>query len=255
MTEQAIEPRGMSEAGRVTGIFWEPRPVFENLAQSPRFWAPLLILTALAVVYMFTFSRVVGWETMFRQQFASNPQMEQMTPEQKQQALQIMTKFVGPGATIGAVVTPAMGMLVIAAVLLGCFNLLGGAGIKFRQAFSITCYSSLPSILATIGALTVMLLKNPEDFSLQNPLPLNLGAFLSPGSTAPWLLRLATSIDAFSIWSMLLLALGFSVAARQQKRKMSYGQALVLVLIPWAVYVVLVVGIAAIRGPSTATLG
>jgi hypothetical protein len=249
MAEQAIEPQGMSEAGRVAGIFWEPRPVFENLAQSPRFWAPLLILTALAVVYMVTFSRVVGWETMMRQQFASNPQMEQMTSEQREQALQVTTKFVGPMTSIMAVVGPTMMALVVSAVLLGCFNLLGGASIKFRQAFSITCYSSLPSVLATIGALTVMLLKNPEDFSLQSPLPLNLGAFL-PSTTAKWLLALATAIDAFTIWMILLLALGFSVAAGQQKRKMSYGQALMLVLIPWVLYVVVVVGIAAVFGPA-----
>lgn len=248
MTDQAIEPQGMSEAGRLTGIFWEPRPVFEDLAQRPRFWVPLLILTAFAVVYMVTFSRVVGWESVYRQQLTSNPRLDQMPPEQKQQALQTMTKIVGPMASIAAAVGPAMGMLVISAVLLGCFNLLGGAGIKFRQAFSITCYSSLPSVLATIGALTVMLLKNPEDFSLQNPLPLNVGAFLAPGATAPWLLRLATSIDAFSLWSILLLALGFSIAAGQKKAKMSYGQALMLVLIPWALYVVVVVGIAAIGG-------
>ena len=107
MTEQAIEPQGMSEAGRVTGIFWEPRPVFENLAQRPRFWVPLLILTAFAVVYMATFSRVVGWETMFRQQFASNPRMEQMTPEQRDQALQMTTKIVGPMTTVMAVAAPA----------------------------------------------------------------------------------------------------------------------------------------------------
>jgi hypothetical protein len=247
MTEQTVEPQGMSEGGRMAGIFWEPRPVFENLAQRPRFWVPLLILTAFAVVYMATFSRVVGWETMLRQQYASNPRMEQMTAEQREQAIQVTTKIIGPVTTVGAVAGPALGTLVVAAVLLGCFNLLGGAGIKFRQAFSITCYSSLPSVLKTIGTLAVMLLKNPEEFSLQNPLPVNLGAFL-PSTTAKWIIALATSIDAFTIWVILLLALGFSVAARQQKRKMSYGQALMLVIIPWAIAVILGAGIAAIGG-------
>jgi hypothetical protein len=254
MTEQTIEPRKMSEAGRLTGIFWEPRPVYENLAQRPRFWAPLLIMTAFAVVYMTAFSRVVGWETMLRQQYASNPRMEQMTAEQREQAIQITTRFIGPMTSVTAVAGPVMMTLVISAVLLGCFNLLGGAGIKFRQAFSITCYSFLPSALSTILALTVLLLKNPEDFSLQSPLPLNLGAFL-PRTTARWLLSLATSIDVFAIWMILLLALGFAVAARQQKKKMSYGQALMLVLIPWVIAVILGAGIAAIGGSSTTVAG
>ncbi len=248
MEEQPTQPRTMTEARRLVGIFWEPRPAFEDLAQRPRFWVPLLLLTVLAIVFMLTFSRVVGWETLLGQQLASNPRLDQLTPQQRQQALTTMARVYGTAVPVVAAVGPVAMMLVVSAVLLGCFNLLGGAGVKFRQAFSVTCYSSLPNALATIGALVVMLLKNPEDFSLQNPLPLNLGAFLTPSSTSRWLMSLATSIDLFSFWVILLLAAGFSAAAKQNKTKMSYGQALALVLIPWAVYVVLKCGLAAIGG-------
>jgi hypothetical protein len=234
----------MSEAGRLAGIFWEPKPVFQSLVARPRFWAPLILLSLLSVLYMVAFSRVVGWESMMRRQLESNPRIEQLTPQQKDQALQQAVKFGVPMGYAGAVLGSIVMSLVIAAVMLGCFNLLGGGGLKYRQAFSITIYSLLPSALATILAMVVMFLKDPADFDLQSPLPLNLGAFLNPQTTAKWLHALATSFDLFGFWVMLLMALGFSVAVK----RMTYGKALMLVLLPWALMVLLRCGWVAALG-------
>jgi hypothetical protein len=43
---------------------------------------------------------------------------------------------------------------------------------------------------------------------------------------------------------MLLMALGFSVVAK----RLSFGKSLTLVLVPWALYVVIKVGLAGITG-------
>ena len=145
----------------------------------------------------------------------------------------------------GGVVGVALGALVIAVVLMGLMNWLGGAGVSFRQAFSVTSYAFLPSAISSILALVVMLLKNPEDFDLQNPLPANLGAFLSPQDTPKWLHALASSFDLFSFWLMLLLALGFSVASG---KKLKFGKALTLILVPWALVVLIKMGVAGLQG-------
>jgi hypothetical protein len=235
----------MSEAGRLTGIFWEPKPVFQDLAARPRFWAPLIILTILSMVYMVSFSRVVGWESMIGRQMQTNARIQEMPAEQRERAIQQGMAIAVPMAYGGAVVGMALSSLLIAAVLLGVMNLMGGAGLRFRQAFSITCYSFLPSALATILALVIMFLKNPEDFDLQNPLPLNLGAFLSSPDTAAWLKAVARSVDLFTIWVMLLMALGFSTAAG---KKLPFGKALALIVLPWAVFVLISAGLAGLSG-------
>ena len=97
-----------------------------------------------------------------------------------------IAKYGGLG---GSLVGVTISTLLIAAIMLGSLNLLGGAGLKFREAFSVTSYSFLPSAISSVLALVVMLLKNPEDFDLQNPLPANLGAFLSTQTTPKWLIR------------------------------------------------------------------
>ena len=245
MAEPQAPPSGMSEAGRLTGIFWEPKPVFQDLAARPRFWAPLIILTILSMVYMVSFSRVVGWESMIGRQMQTNARIQEMPAEQRERAIQQGMAIAVPMAYGGAVVGMALSSLLIAAVLLGVMNLMGGAGLRFRQAFSITCYSFLPSALATILALVIMFLKNPEDFDLQNPLPLNLGAFLSSPDTAAWLKAVARSVDLFTIWVMLLMALGFSTAAG---KKLPFGKALTLIVLPWAVFVLISAGLAGLSG-------
>ena len=246
MTEQQAPSSNMSEAGRLAGIFWEPKPVFQDLAARPRFWAPLIIMTVLAVVLMVSFSRVVGFESMTRRQIEASPRTAQMPPEQRERAIQMGLKFAVPFAYGGAALGFTVSALAIAGILLGCVNLLGGAKVSYPQAFSITCYSFLPSGLATILAMVVMFLKDPADFDLQHPLPLNLGAFLDKSAVGSFVYSLAGSLDLFSIWVLLLLALGFSSAAR----KMSFGKALALVSLPWAVYVLLKSSLAGFTGAA-----
>ena len=244
MPEQQVSPAKMSEAGRLAGIFWEPKPVFEGLAVQPRFWVPLILLTILSLVYLTSFARLVGFESLTRRQLETNPRTAQLPAEQRERAIQQGTRIATPMAYVGGALGVTVSTLVVAGVLLGCMNLVGGAKLRFRQAFSITCYSFLPSGLATILALVVMLLKDPADFDLQSPLPLNVGAFLDRGAVGGFLHSVAGSLDLFSLWVILLLALGFSTAAK----RMSYGKALALILLPWGIYVLLKSALAGLTG-------
>jgi len=223
--------------------------VFENLAARPRWWTPIILLTIMAVVFMTAFNRRVGIDTYMQQQmdrqFQTNPQMAQMNAEQRERVMGIYTAFAKYGFFGAAIVGSATSTLLIAAIMLGIMNLLGGAGLKFREAFSVTSYSFLPSAISSVLVLVVMLLKNPEDFDLQRPLPANLGAFLSTQTTPKWLHALAASFDLFTFWIMLLMALGFSVFAK----RLSFGKSLTLVLIPWALYVLIFkVALAGLQG-------
>ncbi len=248
MEEPTIQAESMGEIGRLTGIIWEPKPVFENLASRPRWWVPIILLTMISIVLMTVLDRRVGIDTFTRQQLdkqmQTNPQLAQMNAEQRERATSLSITIAKYTMFGGAVVGVALSTLLLAVIMLGSLNLLGGAGLKFRQAFSVTSYSFLPSAVSSVLTMVVMLLKNPEDFDMQNALPANLGAFLSTQTTPKWLHALAASFDLFTFWIMLLMALGFSVFAK----RLSFGKSLTLVLIPWALYVLIKVGIAGITG-------
>jgi hypothetical protein len=89
-----------------------------------------------------------------------------------------------------------------------------------------------------------MYLKNPEEFNVNNPLAFNPGAFLDPMTTSKFVYSVATSLNLFTIWTMVLIAIGVVAAGR----KVSFGGALAGVMIPWAVWVLGSAGVKSMFG-------
>ena len=227
------QPERMSEISRLTGVFFEPKKTFEDIARRPTWVAPLVLIIVCALATMFVFSQHVGWERFFRQQNETSPRMAQLTPEQRDQALAMQMKFASIGAVIPIVIIP-ISYLIISAVLLGIVAGIMSAPVKFRQVYAIMCYAGLTGVVSSILTLVVMFLKNPDQFNLQNPLAFNPAAFMDPATSSKFLYSLATSVDLFSIWTILLVATGLKAAAG---KKLSFGGALFAVVLPWAVYV------------------
>ena len=89
--------------------------------------------------------------------------------------------------------------------------------------------------------MVVLFLKDPEEFNLQNPLMFNVGAFLSPDSAAV-LRALGSSIDLFSLWIIVLLAIGVSVRGAQDQLREGFHRHRASL---WALLVCLKTGLAA----------
>lgn len=233
----------MSQAGRLVNVIVDPKPAFADIAARPGWWVPMILIMVCSLAFMLAFSSHVGWERFMRQQLESNPKTQNMSPEDREKALEMQLKFGAPVGTFIAVVASPIVMLITAGALLFVFNNMLGSAVKFRQTLAVAAYASVPGVLALGGSLLVMFLKDPSDFDLKNPVGYNLGFYLDPKTTPAWLVSFAGSLDVFAIWGALLLATG--MAALTKKR---WGSALTGVLIPWGVWIVLKVGWAAIFG-------
>ncbi len=240
----SAESKNLSEFARLSGVVWEPGATFRDIAARPRWWPPLVIVIALSLVFSATFTERGGWEHFFRQQMETNKQMQNMSADQRQQALAVQIR-VGPYfAYGGAIIGFPLFALAAAGIFLFLFRTLLGAELSFKQVLAICCYSFVPLVFSTLMVLAVLLLKDPEQFDLQNPILTNIGAFLDSASTSKWLYSLAASVDLFSLWVMVLMATGLAAAAR----KISWSTSFMCVLGTWSVYVLLKVGGAAISG-------
>jgi hypothetical protein len=72
---------------------------------------------------------------------------------------------------------------------------------------------------------------------MRNPLPFfNLGGFMDPQSPLKFLHSVASSLDVFAIWTILLVAAGLKSAGG---KKLSFGGSLMAVAVPWAIWVLL----------------
>jgi hypothetical protein len=233
----------MSEAGRLVNVFVDPKPAFADIAARPNWWVPMILVMVCVLAYMLAFSSHVGWEHYLRQQFEQSSKAQTMSPEDREHAIEMQVKFGGPIGTVMAVAAQPVVMLVIAGALLLVFNFLLGAAVRFRQALAVAAYAALPGVLAMAGGVLVMFLKDPTDFDLKNPAGYNLGFYLDPHTVPAWVVSLATSIDVFAFWGILLLATGMAAVTRKR-----WTTALTGVLIPWGVFVVVKVALAAVFG-------
>ena len=232
----------MSAVGRLVNVIVEPKAAFADIAARPGWWLPMILLMAVTLAYMLAFSSRVGWEHFMRQQIESSPKTQNLPVEERERAIAMQTKFAPVATAMPVVATPIV-MLVVAGVLMFVFSIVLGGAVRFRQALGVTAHAFLPGIVSAGAALLVMFVKDPSDFDLQNPAGFNVGFYLDPHSAPAWLVSLGSSIDVFSLWTILLLATGMSAVSRK-----SWKTSLMGVVLPWAVFVVLKVGLAAIRG-------
>ena len=226
----------MGEFSRLTGVFFEPSKTFADIAQRPSWIVPMALVILASLVMMVAFTQHVGVDRMIRQQLENNPRTAQMAPEQRERAIEVGSKVAGVTMYLGPLVGVPLYDLIAAGVLMGIVAGLLSAPVKFKQAFAVVCYAGLPGVINAALATVVMFLKKPEDFDIQHPLAFNLGALMDPQTSSKFLHSLATSLDLFSIWVILLLATGFKAAAGQ---RLSFGGALFAVMLPWGIWVLI----------------
>ena len=232
----------MSEWSRLLGVFFEPGKTFADIAERPRWLVPLLIGILSAVLLIYLFNRHVGWESSLERAMDNNRFVQQLTPEQRQIAfdrqLRLMPVFSYLGAILGFPIT----LLLAAGLATGIIRGLLGTPIRFVQAFAAMAYAFLPRVIYAGLSISVMFLQNPDEFDLQNAFASNPGAFMDPQKSSRFLYTVASQLDVFSIWVILLVAVGLRAAGG---KRLAFGGALFAVVLPWAVYVLVRGGLAA----------
>ena len=223
-------------------IWFEPARVFEQVARTPRWWIPLLLVTVAAMGFLVLFTTHVGWETFMRHEMESNSRFDSMPAEQREQVIAMQMKIAPIIGFVGAATGIAASAAVIAAVLMLVFKYLLDGPCSFSQAMGVVTWSMLPGLLNTCAMVLVMMMLPAAEFDLKNPVGVNLGYYLSSASPA-WMKSLLTSIDFFSIWTILLLATGMSVVTRK-----GWGSSLGAILIPWVFYVLIKTAVSAVFG-------
>lgn len=223
----------MSEVGRITGVYLDPKTAFADIAARPRWYVPLILLIVAAIAFTYCYTTHIGWRHYIAQTMENNPRTRDLPAEARETQINAGAKIAPIFGYVGSLIGIPVVALAIAGVLLLMSKMMG-ASLQFKQMFAITAYAMLPGLISSILAIIVMFLKNPDDFNLQNPLFFNIGAALEPPpNTGKFLYSVASSIDLFTFWTILLLATGISVAAR----KVPFSKALVAVVVPWVIWV------------------
>ena len=238
--DPAPAPEGpINHFGRVIGVFFSPRSTFEDIARRPTWIVPVILMSVLGLVVGFVMNQKVDWRDVASKRIEASPRASQLTPEQKEQQLAMSEKISRPIAYGIGLLGPILGVVIVGAVMLLAYNVLGGANANFKVSMAIISHAYLVTLISSLLFILVLYLRAPGTVDLDNPVATNLGAFL-PDGTAKWLEKLGSAIDIFSFWVLFLIGLGYSAF---NPRKLKLGGSIGIAFAVWAAYEVCRVGL------------
>jgi hypothetical protein len=224
---------------RLSGIFFEPTKTFADINRKPSWIGVFVILGVLTIPFTYTMLSRVDTTTQLRQRLEA----QGMPQEQIEQQMQMTNAFTqSPLYRYGiAAVSPLFTLisyLLFAAVFLLLFIIMG-ASLTYKKSLAVTFWGFFPpGIIAMIISTVILLAKEPGSVDPQRMLMSNLGVLVD-NKAHPAIFAALSSIDLFSIWTVILLSIGFAAVSSKTltRKKAATG-----IIILWAIYVLGKVG-------------
>jgi hypothetical protein len=237
------ETAPLSEVQRVINTFFSPSKTFADLRRSASWWGPFLLIVIVSLAFVYVVDQKVGFRKTVENQLRAQPkqadQLERMPPDQREKNMQARTtgaKYFSYGFPVILLIIWA----VMAGLLYATLKFGVSAEVKFKTLYALLIYAALPGLFRSLLAIVSLLAGvSGDSFTFQNPVATNPGYFIDP-TTNPVLYAFLSSFDIFSIWSMVLVAIGITCIA-----KVKTGTAYAVVFGWFAVLVLFGVGIAA----------
>ncbi len=211
-------------------ILYQPSAVFDRRREG-QFGLALLVLIVMWAVLYFALQNGIGPiidVEMSRQVAAMAEKNPTMTADQLSSAKSAMEKF----ALFGAIIFVPVGILITGA-LLWLAGKIVEAKVAFAAAMMIATYSQIPRIIELVLNAVQGLFLEPEAITSRYSVTLGLGRFMDPDSN-PVLLTVLGGIDVFTIWTLVLMAIGLSVVARASIKRgaVAAGMVWIVTLLP-----------------------
>ncbi len=253
-TEPPTEEPQLGPAGRFSGVLFSPSETFKDVNRKPTLLVPLIIMILTALLGSFAFSAIVkpDWDRSAREMIKKRDiQTNRTTPPEQAEQEVLFTKAIGKYFPLVAVVVTPIYCVILAGIFALALMLMQ-AKTTFKKILSVVLWSyAVTAVIQTVVMLASLLIKNREDLDQINPMDpgnimaTNVGAFMPSDISAP-IKYIATSLDIFSIWFMILLTIGFAMIAGS--RKITTGKAGAVVFGLWIVWLLVNTGRVALLG-------
>jgi hypothetical protein len=240
-------PDALNPFSALVGVVLSPGETFERILPprgSRSIWVvPLVLFVVLSIASTLVFVPKLDFESATREALAR--QGQEPDDAQVEMIVAIQKPFV---YTVGVVGTP-VAILIIALVYLGGFKAFAGEG-KFGSYFAVTVFSWLPQVVKSLIGSAVMATRESIRVEEAQTLVMSNLGFLSDPVESPALFGLLASFDVFSIWTLVLLVIGYRIVSKR-----SSGESIGIVAGVWAIYVIGKTGLALIGQMASSGAG
>lgn len=215
--EGGMQPTtGEAGSGRGFGanlrdVFLEPGATFDDVAEHPQWLVPLLVL--LAVTTVITFFQMPLWSAMQELALAR----QDLTPEQREQAMSGMAVFKWIGLAIAPIAT-AIITAIFAFVFYGWGSVTGARNARFAVAFTALIYAGFILMIQSAAQAVVVAVKGAETVAREGGPPFfGLSLLMERGDMSAILWGFIQNLNVFSIWHTAVLAIAGVHAVRMGK--------------------------------------
>jgi len=232
----------MSEPARIINTFFAPSKTFTDLRRNTMWWGPWLLISVVSIAFIFTMGKQIGFEQVSKNQIEHSKradQFDKLSPDQQARQLQLSVKIFRI-FTYGSPALILFYFLITTVVLWTTFKVGFAADTTFGQAYAIVMYGSLPSVVgAILGIVSLFAGVNPEAFDINNPVGTNLAYYLDPDTTGKFVRGMASSLDVITIWSIVLMGIGFACTSKVKR-----STAIMIVAVWYLIFKLLTSGLA-----------
>jgi hypothetical protein len=215
----AVPAKGL--IARAIGIITSPKATFEDVVRSPR---PLGILFVCSVII--GIAQSVPQFTERGRQAALDMQVQQVErftgqtiSDQQYRAMERQMRvgtYIGP---IFVLIFMTIWSLVQTAILWAIFNAMLGGTATFKQVLAVVTHSTVIGALGIVVAAPIMLYQGTMSMGG----PFNLGVLVPMLDEGSFLARFLGVINVFTIWGLIVLAIGLGVLYRRKTSNIAIG--------------------------------
>ncbi len=226
-------PAKMSEGARIINTYIAPSKTFTDLRRSAAWWGPWILISIFSIAFMMTIGKQVGFEQISKNQIEHSKradQFDKLPADQQARQLGISSKIIG-GLGYASPLVILLISLISTTALWATFKVGASAETTFGQAYAIVMYAGLPGIVgAILGIISLFAGVNPEGFDINNPVGTNLAYYLDPDTTSKFVRGMASSIDLITIWSIVLMGIGFACTSKVKR------STAIMIVVGWFVF-------------------
>ena len=221
--EQSISPQSpepFTPFQALLGVIARPRSTFVRMRDAERgHWWVVFALGLIALVLNTVAMVPIQAEISQAAIAAQQGQFEDLSPEQQAQIEQTQA-VVSSTAVLGAIgtVTGILGLLIgyaVRAGLLYLFGLVLGGQVSFKQIWRMAVWTALPISLGTfVTAIAIIATGQLPASGLTYIL-----TSAEMANASPFLTAILGRIDLYTVWSLVLIAMGMVATARLSRVK------------------------------------
>jgi len=227
-------PPQMSAMEKLSGIFYEPTRVFQNLKPHPRWLAAFLVISSVSVIYAAAFTQRLTPERIVSYTADKMAATPFIPPEAVQRAREEgLEQAKNPVQRVGTAIKTFVGVFTFMAFLAALYMLgvlVFGGRINYWQSFAALVYASLPVVvIQKVLSLILLYIKSVDDIhplmGQETLVQDNLGILFSPADH-PVLFVAASAIGILSFYGLWLKATGLRNAGQKVSKGAAWGTAI-----------------------------